>query len=662
MINKHFILGMAGHIDHGKSALVQALTGTDPDRLPEEKSRGMTIDLGFAQLELVSRSSPDTCYQIGIVDVPGHAGFINNMVSGIGAIDVALMVVAADDGWMPQTEEHLQILEYLGIQRVIIGLTKADRSNDLEQVTAQIRERLTDSPYANAPIIPTAIFKDGTILSEQGGLTEQKSLPEQGGVQTEGIDRLREALVELLDQAPSPANCHKPRLSVDRVFTLAGRGTIVTGTLTGGTLQQGQAVVVQPAGITTRIRSLQSHDQSREQALPGMRTAINLADGSVASKGRAGIARGVVITSEESGSPTDTFHALLKRTTRGGNKAYPLKHATRIRLHHGGTQVPAKLHFIQDESLAAGAGALAQIRLEQPLLVFMGDRFLIRNWAKSATLAGGIVLEPHAERRHYRSVQQLASLKVLADAVDDPQLAVKQMLVRWQPVLRRELLRQSHFSTEQIETAVAALVQASQLRIAGDYLTHLTWWKSLLDRAQQMVVAEHQENPHLAGLPLTRLRSELALDSPALFDELVRDLSQQDIVQVGDALRSNSHLPELPSHLAAAGKKIRQMLADSPFKPPSRKELADNKAANDALRFLIQQGEVVEIDAKVALLAATCQQAREQVHHYLTEHATATMSELRELLGTNRKVIVPLMEQFDREGLTVRKGNVRQLK
>lgn len=650
MINKHYILGMAGHIDHGKSALVQALTGTDPDRLPEEKSRGMTIDLGFAQLELAARSSPDTRYQIGIVDVPGHAGFINNMVSGIGAIDVALLVVAADDGWMPQTEEHLQILEYLGIQKALIGLTKADRVNDLEQVTTRIREQLAESPYANAPIVPTAIFKDGVNLSEQGG------------VRTEGIDQLREALINLLDQTPSPADFGKPRLAVDRVFTLAGRGTIVTGTLTGGALQQGQRVMVQPQGITTRIRSLQSHDQSREQALPGMRTALNLADGSVANKGRAGIARGAVITAEDSGAPTDTFHAWLNRTSRAGAKTLPLKHATRIRLHHGGTQVPAKLHFIQGESLPAGAGALAQIRLEQPLLVFMGDRFLIRNWAKSATLAGGIVLEPHAVRRHYRSAQQLASLKILAEAVGDLQFAVDEMLARSQPILRRELLWQSHFSTEKIEQTVAALVQAGQLRVVGDYLVHSAWWISLLDRAQQMVVAEHQENPHLAGLPLTQLRSELALDSPALFDELVRDLSQQAIVQVGDALRSKSHLPELPSHLAAAGKQIRQILADSPFKPPSRKELADNKAASDALRFLIEQGEVVEIDAKVALLATTCQQARAQVHRYLTKHATATMSELRELLGTNRKVIVPLMEQLDREGLTVRRGNVRQLK
>ncbi len=638
MPDKHYILGMAGHIDHGKSALVQTLTGTDPDRLPEEKARGMTIDLGFAQLELASRTVAGMHYQLGIVDVPGHAGFINNMVSGIGAIDVALLVVAADDGWMPQTEEHLQILEYLGIQRAVVGLTKADRADDLAEATARLRARLAGTRYADAPIIPTST------------------------VQGEGMDRLRETLAMVLDETPSPDDFGKPRLSVDRVFSLTGRGTIVTGTLTGGALQREQRVVVQPEGITTRIRGIQSHDQELERAVPGMRTALNLADVSLAGEGRQGVARGDVITLEDLGTPSEIFHAWVTRTSRGAAEALPLKHATRIRLHHGGTQVPARLHLVHGEQLVPGEGVLAQIRVERPLLVFMGDRFLIRNWARSATLAGGVVLEPHAVRRHYRGKGQVATLQALQEAASDPRLTLRAKLARCQSWPRREMLRQSHFSAVQIDEAIEGLVQAGQLRIAGEQIVQAAWWESAIVEAMEKVVAEHQENPHLPGLPLTRLRADLALDPPALFDALVGEMSQRGIVQVGEVLRSQSHLPELPSHLATAGKRIRQALADSNLKPPTRSDLAADKAANEALRFLVRQGEVVEVDAKVVLLATACQQAREQVRQYLTDHQTATMSQLRELLGTNRKVIVPLMEQFDREGLTVRKGNVRSLK
>ena len=644
MPDKHYILGMAGHIDHGKSTLVEALTGTDPDRLPEEKTRGMTIDLGFAQLELTSRTAPDTRYQLGIVDVPGHAGFINNMVSGIGAIDVALLVVAADDGWMPQTEEHLQILEYLGIQRALVGLTKADRAHDLEEVTGQVRARLAESPFAAAPIVPTS------ILHNQGSATRG------------GVDLLRDALADLLDQTPAPEDLGKPRLSVDRAFTLPGMGTIVTGTLIGGFFQRGQSVVVQPGGNAARIRGIQSHDRERERAEAGMRTALNLADVALAGNGRQGVARGDVITQEGLGTPTDTLHAWVQRTSRGSADAFPLKHATRIRLHHGVAQVPARIHFVRGEQLAAGAGALAQIRLERPLLVFMGDRFLIRNWAKSATLAGGMVLEPHATRRHYREPRQVATLEALHNGVDDPRLALVAILARCQSARRRELLSESHFSTAQIEQAAGALVQAGDLRLAGDFLVQAAWWEATLDRARALVLAEHQQNPHLAGLPLTRLRAVLALDPPVLFDALVGDLSRQGIIQVAGMMRSQSHLPELPAHLAAAGKRIRQTLTDAGLKPPALQELAADKSAREALRFLIQQGEVEEIDAKVVLLATTCGQARTQVREYLTEHATATMSQLRELLGTNRKVIVPLMERFDREGLTVRQGNIRILK
>ena len=247
--SQHFIVATAGHVDHGKSALIKALTGTDPDRLPEEKARGITIDLGFAHLELPSPAPPPSSFLLGIVDVPGHEDFVKNMVAGVGAIDLALLIVAADDGWMPQTEEHLQILTYFGVTRAVVALTKADLALDEGAAVAAIRERLRDSPFAEAPIVPTSV------------------------VTGRGLDELKTTLASVLAASPAPRDINKPRLPVDRVFTLAGIGTVITGTLYGGALRRGQSVVLQPSGKTTRVRRIQSHacDVSRAS---GHRTAL----------------------------------------------------------------------------------------------------------------------------------------------------------------------------------------------------------------------------------------------------------------------------------------------------------------------------------------------------------------------------------------------------
>src|SRR2546430_13306664 len=276
-----FILATAGHVDHGKSALVHALTGTDPDRLPEEKLRGITIELGFAQLEL---RMPDALLSIGIVDVPGHEDFVKNMVAGVGSIDLALLVVAADDGWMPQTEEHLQILIYLRVERAVVALTKSDLGG-IETVTRQIRDRLRDSPFASAQIVATSV-RNG-----------------------DGIETLKSALASEFVTMHPPRDCGKPRLFIDRVFTLRGIGTVVTGTLTGGQLRRDQKIVVQPNNLHTRIRSIQSHGRELEVAEPGMRTAISLPDVSVEQ-----ISRGNVVTIADFAPANSTLIALLEKS------------------------------------------------------------------------------------------------------------------------------------------------------------------------------------------------------------------------------------------------------------------------------------------------------------------------------------------------------------
>src|SRR5213595_2703271 len=389
MTAKHFILATAGHVDHGKSALVKALTGTDPDRLPEEKARGITIDLGFAELSLAGANGE--MFHVGIVDVPGHEDFVRNMIAGVGSIDLAWLVVAADDGWMPQTEEHLQILLYLGVERIVVALTKSDLGK-IDDVTNQIREKLRETTFANAQIIPTSV-RTG-----------------------EGLENLKSALsVEIASLAP-PRDIGKPRLFVDRAFTLRGIGTVVTGTLTGGQIQRGQNVVIQPRNLSTRIRSIQSHGRDLEIAHPGTRTAVNLPDLVVGSEVNRG--DGIATVGYE---PTSTLDVLLTRSPRAQRSA-AMKSGSSAYIHHGTIRVLAKFIFAETDSLAVGQSAVAQLRLGAPLLAFVGDRLIVRDASEQQTIAGGVVF--NVDSRDFRSSQERALLATRTVAPDDVALAV----------------------------------------------------------------------------------------------------------------------------------------------------------------------------------------------------------------------------------------------
>ena len=368
---QHFILATAGHVDHGKSFLVKALTGLDPDRLPEEKARGMTIDLGFAHLELPDPNRPSASFLLGIVDVPGHEDFVKNMVAGVGSVDLALLVVAADDGWMPQTEEHLQILTHLGVARAVVALTKVDLAQDECRVTAGIRDKLRGTPFADAPIVPTSVISG------------------------RGLDELKAILTQLLVDAPRPRDFGKPRLPVDRVFKLPGIGTVVTGTLTGGILRRGQTVAVQPSGKTTRIRNIQSHNHDVDASGPGMRTALNLPELKAAE-----IHRGDVITLPELGGPSETLDVYVEISPRTN---HALKNDARVRIHHGSGNVAGRVAFGEGKELAVGGCAPAQLQLEVPTFIFAGDRCILRDWAEQRTLAGAIVLDPDASRKGFET-------------------------------------------------------------------------------------------------------------------------------------------------------------------------------------------------------------------------------------------------------------------
>jgi selenocysteine-specific elongation factor len=632
MSDTHYIVATAGHVDHGKSALIKALTGTDPDRLPEEKARGITIDLGFAHLELPSPTSPSSIH-VGIVDVPGHEDFVKNMVAGVGSIDLALLIVAADDGWMPQTEEHLQILSYFGVRRAVVSLTKADLAADEAAAVSDVRQRLEGSAFADAPIVPTSV------------------------VAGRGLDALKSTLARELSMAPPPRDIGKPHLAVDRVFTLQGTGTVVTGTLSGGTLQRGQAVVIQPAGHTARIRRIQSHGRDVEVSGPGTRTALNLTDVSPIH----GVHRGDVITLPDAGAASDCVDVMLEISPRASR---PMKDGVRVRVHYGSGNAPAHVALGTGKELPVGRRAIAQLRLEAPIYLWAGDHLTVRDWSEQHTLAGAVVLDPDAARRSFRNSGRQAWLERIAGSLDDPARFVAAHVARDIAVRRSHAFVKTRFSSAEIDSAVGELTHAGAVVSAGDFLADAGSWTRAVQRAAELVDDAHRAHPERMGLPLTDLRNTLKKEFPLdeLFDSLIASVCERGFVRSGSNIHRTSHRAQLPDPLRAAGERLRQMFAARPLEPPSRKELAPDPASQRALKFLIETGEVVEISAELVMSAASVAQATAQVRAFIGKQGPATVSDLRQALGSSRRIVVPLLEYFDRTFVTLRQGDKRALR
>jgi selenocysteine-specific elongation factor len=448
---RHYILATAGHVDHGKSTLVRALTGTDPDRLPEEKARQITIDLGFAALRLAHPREAQTVFRIGVVDVPGHEDFVKNMVAGTGAIDAALLVVAADDGVMPQTREHVQILAYQGVRRMVAAITRSDLAGP-EAALAAVRGLLRGTVFAEAATV-------GVSAKTGAGLAE-----------------LRAALAAMFADAPLPADVGKPRLAVDRVFTVKGAGAVVTGTLAGGGLTRGQSVVVQPAGKVARIRAMQSHNVDVEHASPGMRTALNLPD-----LAHADLRRGDVVTLAGLGKASQAWLVSLWRM----EELPAFRDQARLHVHHGTSDLAATLDVLRGAT-TEHPFVLGRLRFNAPAFGFAGDRFVVRDWAATATLGGGVILDTAPPRSRWRGRE--AELAGRAGAPEDTAVWAATAL-RWQrSAPEPELLTDSHFSAVRIAGAVAGLVargQVVRVERAGQaaLLADAGWWSELRARA-----------------------------------------------------------------------------------------------------------------------------------------------------------------------------------
>lgn len=655
-------IGTAGHVDHGKSTLVKRLTGIDPDRLAEEKERGMTIDLGFAWLKLPSGR------EVSIVDVPGHESFIKNMLAGVGGIDVALVVVAADEGVMPQTREHLAILDLLGVKWSVVALTKAELVDEewLELVHSDVAEQLAATTLAGSPIVP---------VSAHTG---------------QGLSTLLAALDRILDQALPPQDIGRPRLSIDRVFSLSGFGTIVTGTLLDGTFTVGQEVEILPTGISTRIRNLQIHKQQVGRARPGSRVALNLANVS-----RTQLKRGDVVVLPNQWSAT---HLLDARISLLPDAQLVLTHQMRLDFYCGAQEVPARIRLLDADELLPGESAWAQVRLSHPAVLARRDPFVLRLPSPSMTLGGGTVVE--AQARYHRRYQQaiLESLERLEQAAPEEEILsvlLKQRTAGGAKVLHGALgyeiasiLKLCNLSEDVTQQALETLLSERRVRKVGVLWVAQSVWDTLVENSVHLVSEQHRQYPLRAGLPKEEWRTRLHLAPKEANDvlatlqaegrvEVVTDRGGEEAERRGEPTQESAwykraamtgsliRLPAfVPSFTDAQRARIEQLLhrfAEHPLTPPDRSE-AETLVGAEVLAALIDQGQFIKLGDGVLLLRETYEEALATVIHYLHEHDRMTVADARDRVGTTRKYILPLLEHMDALRITQRIGDVRVLR
>jgi selenocysteine-specific elongation factor len=612
------ILGTAGHIDHGKTALIRALTGVDTDRLPEEKARGITIDLGFAPLDLPGGA------RAGVVDVPGHEGLVRTMVAGATGIDLVLLVVAADEGVMPQTREHLAICELLGVTRGVVALTKIDAaSGDLADLAeAEVIEHLAGTCLAGSPVLRVS------------------------SVSGEGIEALREALAESVRSAPPRTpRSGPPRLPIDRCFAMRGFGAVVTGTLVGGALTVGDAVEVQPSGRRGRVRGLQSHAVAMDRVEPGARCAVNL-QGLEAAE----LSRGEVVTRPGALAPTGSFDARLAWL----EVAPECREPASVELLVGTAERRARVAPIGGAGLTPGEVGYARIHVEgAPLPLLPGDRFVLRGFARTemggTTLGGGVVLDVAPPRRRRSDPVLFAELDQLARRDPGTDLAVRIRRSGLAGAPRERLRRETGLEEDALARELEALRERGAAAPAGaDTWIDADALANLEARLLAALEAWHAGEPLQPGMPAGALRGRLPANVPADACELaLTRLLERDAVQVdGDLVRLPSHRPTLGPEQEKLVERILAQAGDAGLEPPGLREWAQQ---------LVRAREDLWFDR------AAVDALRERVLAHLREHGRLETPAYKALIGTSRRTAVPLMELFDDARVTLRRGDVRLL-
>ncbi len=625
------VIGTAGHVDHGKSALIEAFTNVHPDRLAEERERGMSIVLGFAWLEL------PTGEEIGIVDVPGHRDFIENMLSGIGGIDAALFVVAADEGVMPQTTEHLAILDLLEIPSGVVALTKIDLIDDpdwLDLVELDLSETLEGTVLEDAPIV--------RVSAKTG----------------EGVGELLQILGDALSSRPPRPNLGRPRLSVDRAFTVPGFGTVVTGTLLDGKLRVGDKVVILPGGREGRVRGLQTHQRAEEVAIPGSRTAVNISGVDVAD-----IQRGDVVAHPGTYSPTRRFDVRFRLLP---DVIKPLTHNVEAKLFLGADETLARVRLLGTDLLLPGEEGWLQIETPEPVVALRGDHYILRRPSPGETLGGGVVLDPQPGYRHKRfDADVLARLEALAGG--NPTDILRQIIrgagvSPWGDVLTKASLSED-VAGKSLDTLTAEgfAVLIGFENDAQRLIGHSPYWENLRNELVAKVEEYHLTYPLRVGMSSEELKSQAKI-SGRIFEASVKKLGEEKrLIQEGPVVAIPAHeiefTPEQQSQIDALLKKF----SANPYQPPTIKECHE-AVGEEIYTALVVTGELRPVSDEVVFTSMAYRKIVEAVKAWLRVNKTITVAQARDQFGSSRRYVLAILDHLDAEGVTVRVGDVRQLK
>jgi selenocysteine-specific elongation factor len=630
---KNFIIGTAGHIDHGKTELIKALTGVDTDRLQEEKERGISIELGFAELDLPGGIAA------GIVDVPGHEHFIKNMLSGATGFDMVLLTVAADDGVMPQTVEHLAIVDLLDVKEGVVVITKADLvdADILELVEEDVEQALEGTALEGAEIV---------VTSSRTG---------------QGLDELRQAISRIAQGVVLRDSQGPFRLPVDRVFSLKGIGTVITGTLWQGSVADGDEAMIFPAARKVRVRNVQVHGEDVDRALAGQRVALNLPGIS-----KHEIERGDVIGS------LPYLHAslMLDAHLRLLPAARPLKNRARVRLHHGTREVMARVILLGGrEQLLATEEADVQYMLEAPLVALYGDRYILRSYSPMTTIGGGVLLDTHPRKHRHQQASILSSLKKRREG-DPQELLLLITEENKKPLNEAQLLSLAEIKEDTFKAAMKALLSEEKLlTLRGEgqaFYSSPALAESILKELTELIGQMHEANPLKPGIDKEAVRARMkeALE-PEVFEALIRAAASKGQIEAeGGRLRLKGKGRSLSEKELAEKEALKKAIVEGAFNPPLFKELGQNLGLDrsklrDLLRILMEEGEIEQVNPDYFLAEGRLEEAEERIRSFIAENGRLGVSELRDMLGASRKYSIPLLEYFDRKRVTRREGDYR---
>ncbi len=622
-----FVFGTAGHIDHGKTALIYALTSIDTDRLPEEKERGMTIDLGFAWIKLSSGE------KVGIVDVPGHENFIKNMIAGATGIDAVILVVDANEGWMPQTEEHFQIVDLLNVKYGIITITKIDLVDQarLNFVEKQIKERLKNTVFFNAPIIKVS------------------------AVENIGIDQIKLAIQNLILRMEPKRDIGKPRLSIDRVFNVIGSGTVVTGTLIGGTLYKGMEVTIFPSYRKTRIRNLQTYKEKVEKAFPGSRVALNLV-----GIEKNELHRGDIIFETDQIKASKNIDVQIQLLPQ--LEKYSLANRSEVFFFTGTKEVLTKIIIYEKKCLKSGETGFVQLRFKEPLVTYLADRFILRIPSPPKTIGGGLIVDPLAHKHRFKDKDILHFLQKRIKF--DLRELVLTELKKTTFIKKDNLLFNSSYAYSEIMEIVESLKKEGKIITTNSWLIEKNYWQEQVIKFRNKLNQEYELYPLQTGFPLNKFQSYFYYLKPEIFNNLIDSLINTDKIGLEKGI---IFLPDYKPKISLQQKelifKILKILKDNPTNSPNEKTLISQIAGSkEIINFLIKEEKIIKLNDGILLESKNYDIMKNKLIDFLKINGSISIAQVRTLLGISRKYIIPLLNKMDQEKITQRQGNNRILK